>query len=235
MGDLAIIMPAPEKTTRREEETLKISLYVRVSTGQQELRNQVAQLRAFARKQGWKIVREYSDTDSGSKADRKQFKRLFADAAKREFDLVLFWALDRFSREGASQTLAYLNRLEHYGIGFRSFTEPYFDSCGAFKDAILAIMATLAKQERIRISERTIAGLQRARAEGKTLGRPRCEVDLASIRRLRKQGQSWRQVGRALGISPATALLRVRLQNGSRNRLRRTSENAGISARRASV
>ncbi len=214
---------------------MEVALYVRVSTGRQEAKNQVAQLRAFARKQGWKIVREYSDTDSGSKAERKAFKRMFSDAARREFDLVLFWALDRFSREGASQTLAYLNRLENYGVGFRSFTEPYFDSCGAFKDAILAIMATLAKQERIKISERTIAGLQRARAEGKILGRPRCEVDLASILRLRKQGKSWRQVGRALGISPATALLRVRLENGSRNRSRRTSGNVAISAKRASV
>ncbi|MGD0957462.1 MAG: recombinase family protein [Candidatus Acidiferrales bacterium] len=214
---------------------MEVALYVRVSTGRQEAKNQLSQLRQFAKKQGWKIVREYSDTDSGSKADRKEFKRLFADAAKREFDLVLFWALDRFSREGASQTLAYLNRLENYGVGFRSFTEPYFDSCGAFKDAILAIMATLAKQERIKISERTIAGLQRARAEGKTLGRPRCEVDLASIRRLRRQGQSWRQVGQELGVSAATALLRCRLEKGSRNRSRRNSGNAAISARRRIV
>ncbi len=214
---------------------IQIALYIRVSTGQQELRNQVAQLRAFARKQGWKIVREYSDTDSGSKAERKAFKRMFSDAARREFDLVLFWALDRFSREGASQTLAYLNRLENYGVGFRSFTEPYFDSCGAFKDAILAIMATLAKQERIKISERTIAGIQRARAEGKVLGRPRSAVDVREIRRLRRQGQSWRQVGQELGVSAATALLRCRLEKGSRNRSRRSSGNAGISARRRSV
>ncbi len=193
---------------------MEVALYVRVSTGRQESRNQVAQLRAFARKQGWKIVREYSDTDSGSKADRKQFKRMFSDAAKREFDLVLFWALDRFSREGVSRTLSYLERLAASGVEWRSFTEPFFDSCGPFKDAVISILATLAKQERIKISERTIAGLQRARAEGKVLGRPRCEVDLASIRRLRKQGQSWRQVGRALGISPATALLRVRLRDG---------------------
>lgn len=207
---------------------MQVVLYVRVSTGRQEAKNQVAQLRVFARKQGWRIVREYSDTDSGGKADRKQFKRMFSDAAQRKFDLVLFWALDRFSREGASQTLAYLNRLEHYGVGFRSFTEPYFDSLGTFKDAILAILATLARQERIRLSERTIAGLQRARAEGKILGRPRSTVDVREIRLLRRQGHSWRQVGRALGISPATAFLRVRLENGSRNRLRRISGNAGI-------
>jgi DNA invertase Pin-like site-specific DNA recombinase len=211
---------------------MEVALYVRVSTGRQELRNQVAQLRAFARKQGWKIVREYSDTDSGSKAERKAFKRMFSDAAKREFDLVLFWALDRFSREGASQTLAYLNRLEQYGVGFRSFTESYFDSCGAFKDAILAIMATLAKQERIKISERTIAGLQRARAQGKILGRPVLDVDVDAIRALRRKGRSWRHIGSALGCSAATALLRLRLSKGSRKRLRGASGNRGVLARR---
>ena len=70
---------------------------------------------------------------------------MFKDASQRKFDLVLFWALDRLSREGVYQTLQHLNRLESYGVGFRSFTEPYFDSCGVFKDAVIAIMATSRK------------------------------------------------------------------------------------------
>jgi len=182
---------------------MKIALYLRVSTDKQETENQAVQLREFAGKQGWQIVREYTDCESGSKGDRAQFQQMFTDASRRKFDLVLFWALDRLSREGVYQTLQHLNRLESYGVGFRSFTEPYFDSCGVFKDAVIAIMATLAKQERIKRSERTRAGLVRVRATGKRLGRPTILTGhhRIEISRLRAQGLSMRAVARQLGIS----------------------------------
>jgi DNA invertase Pin-like site-specific DNA recombinase len=182
---------------------VKIALYLRVSTDKQETDNQALQLRDFAPKQGWQIVEEYVDCETGSKGDRPEFQRMFKDASRRKFDLVLFWSLDRLSREGVYQTLQHLNRLESYGVGFRSFTEPYFDSCGIFKDAVIAIMATLAKQERIKRAERTKAGLARVKAAGKRLGRP---VILngqhrAEIARLRASGLSLRAIGRQLGIS----------------------------------
>jgi DNA invertase Pin-like site-specific DNA recombinase len=84
-------------------------------------------------------------------------------ASRREFDIVLFWALDRFSREGVLPTLQYLQHPDAYGVGWRSYTEQYLDSTGVFKDAVISIMATIAKQENIRRSERIVAGLQRAR------------------------------------------------------------------------
>jgi DNA invertase Pin-like site-specific DNA recombinase len=181
---------------------MKIAIYARVSTDKQDVENQIIQLRDFAGKQGWQIVGEYCDYESGSKSDRVEFQRLFADASKRRFDLVLFWALDRLSREGVYQTLQHLNRLESYGVGFRSFTESYFDSCGVFKDAVIAIMATLAKQERIKRAERTKAGLAIAKAKGKTLGRPKSiRVTRDDVARLRSVGRSYRAVARELGIS----------------------------------
>jgi DNA invertase Pin-like site-specific DNA recombinase len=182
---------------------VKIALYLRVSTDKQETENQAVQLRDFAAKQGWQIVHEYCDHESGSKSDRAEFQRMFSDASRRKFDLVLFWALDRLSREGVYQTLQHLNRLESYGIGFRSFTEPYFDSCGVFKDAVIAIMATLAKQERVKRAERTKAGLARVKAAGKRLGRPiRLNGEHhAAVARLRSQGLSLRAIGRELGLS----------------------------------
>lgn len=182
---------------------MKVAFYLRVSTDKQETENQAVQLREFAAKQNWEIVREYCDYESGSKSDRAEFQRMFADASRRKFDLLLFWALDRLSREGVYQTLQHLNRLESYGVGFRSFSEPYFDSCGVFKDAVIAIMATLAKQERVKRSERTKAGLARIKAAGKALGRPRMlnGEHTAQIDRLRVQGLSLRAIGRELGIS----------------------------------
>jgi hypothetical protein len=81
-----------------------------------------------------------------------------AAASRQEFDLVLFWSLDRFSREGVLETLQHLQRLTSFGVGLKSFTEQYLDSCGVFRDAVLSIPATIAKQERIRLGERTLAG-----------------------------------------------------------------------------
>src|SRR5229473_646425 len=137
-----------------------------------EVENQLRQLREFAAAQGWTISREYIDHETGKTDDRAEFQAMFSDASQRKFDVLLFWALDRLSREGVLETLQHLNRLTSYGVGYRSFTEQYFDSCGIFKDAVIAIMATLAKQERVKRSERTKAGLERVRAAGKRLGRP---------------------------------------------------------------
>jgi len=184
---------------------MKIALYLRVSTDKQETENQAVQLREFAAKQGWQIVREYCDYESGSKSDRVEFQRMFTDAQRGNFELVLFWALDRLSREGVLETLQYLNRLESCGVGFRSYTEQFFDSCGVFKDAIISIMATLAKQERIKRSERTKAGLARVKASGKVLGRPKAlTVDSHAVARLKASGHSQRSIARLLGVSQAS-------------------------------
>src|SRR3974390_1709825 len=148
---------------------MKVALYSRVSTRDkgQDVENQQRQLRDFAKKKGWTIVSEFSDYDSGKTSDREQFKKMLSAASKREFDGLLFWSLDRLSREGALETLQHLQRLTTYGIAYRSFTEPYLDSLGAFRDGVISILACLARQERIRLSERTIAGLEKARALGR--------------------------------------------------------------------
>ncbi len=186
--------------------TVRAALYGRISTRDkgQDVENQLTQLRAFAARQGWTITHEFVDKESGSTADRKEFQAMFRAASQRKFDVLLFWSLDRLSREGVLETLQHLNRLTSYGVNYRSFTEQYFDSCGIFKDAVISILATIAKQERIRISERVKAGLERARSRGKRLGRPRgSRFDAARITRLRAQGRTIREIARELGCSPA--------------------------------
>jgi DNA invertase Pin-like site-specific DNA recombinase len=185
----------------------RLAIYARVSTKDkgQEVENQLRQLREFSTLQGWTVVREYVDHESGSTNDRDEFQAMFRDASQRKFDVLLFWALDRLSREGVLETLQHLNRLTSYGVGYRSFSEQYFDSCGVFKDAVIAIIATVAKQERVRISQRVRAGLDVARARGTRLGRPKVVVDAASIANLRTQGRSWRDITAELGVSKGTA------------------------------
>jgi DNA invertase Pin-like site-specific DNA recombinase len=183
--------------------TMKTAIYARISTKNngQDTENQLRELRAYCKKMNWTITKVYVDQASGSKANRDQFQVLFTDSHQRKFDLVLFWALDRFSREGALETLKHLERLTSYGVAWKSYTEQYLDSAGIFKDAIISIMATLAKQERVKISERTIAGLQTARAKGKKLGRPKKVFDRAKLILQRKKGHSLGQLAGEFGIS----------------------------------
>ena len=186
---------------------MRCALYARVSTRDkgQETENQLFQIRDFATRQGWELSHEFVDHESGSDSDRPQFQEMFRLASKRKFDVLLFWSLDRLSREGVLQTLNHLNRLASYGIAFRSFTEQYLDSCGIFRDAIIGIMATLAKQERLRISERTRAGLATARLKGKRLGRPSVNVSISEVVHLRDSGLKLREIARRTGISISTA------------------------------
>lgn len=184
---------------------MNCGIYVRVSTGKQETDNQLDQLRGFARSQGWIVVAVYADQLTGKNSDREQFQKMFRDASQRKFDVLLFWSLDRLSREGALETLQHLNRLTGYGVQWRSLTEQYLDSTGMFRDAVISILAVVAKQERVRLSERTLAGLERARKQGKVLGRkPNAAVDAKLIRELRAKGQSWGAISRETGLARAT-------------------------------
>lgn len=181
----------------------RFAIYARVSTKDrgQEVENQLSQLRTFISSQGGTVFHEYVDHESGSHDDRPEFQAMFADASKRRFDVLLFWSLDRLSREGVLETLQHLQRLTSYGIAYRSYSEQYLDSCGMFKDAVIGILAVVAKQERIRISERTKAGLATARARGIKLGRPAIDLDMNEVKRLRADGNSYASVARQLGTS----------------------------------
>jgi DNA invertase Pin-like site-specific DNA recombinase len=188
---------------------MKVAIYSRVSTSKQDNGNQLIQLREFAAKQEWQVVTEYVDTVSGSgKKDRVQFERILLAASQRQFDVLLFWKLDRFTREGTRKTLAYLTRLDTWGVAWRSYSERFFDSCGIMREVVISIMATLAEQERISISERTKAGLARAKRAGKVLGRTPYAVDINAVRAKQKAGQSLREIAKNLGVSPALLVKR---------------------------
>jgi Resolvase, N terminal domain len=140
---------------------MNCAIYARVSTRDkgQDFTNQLLALREFAAKQGWAIVNEYIDQQSAKDDDREQFQQLFKDASQRRFDVLLFWSLARLSREGVLETLQHLQRLTSYGIAWRSFTEQYLDSTGIFREAVIGILAAIAKQERVTPAERTLLGL----------------------------------------------------------------------------
>lgn len=98
-----------------------------------------------------------------------------------------------------------------WGVRWRSFQEPFFDSCGIMRDVVISIMATLAEQERINISDRTKAGLQRARKAGRVLGRAPMEIDMNRFHKLRAKGQSLRAIATTLGRSASLLVKKGRL------------------------
>lgn len=202
----------------------RVAIYARVSTKakdedpkakkkkakQQDPENQLAQLREWCQRSGHEIVAEYVERESGRKgaAERAELSRLFSDASKRRFDLVLFWSLDRFSREGMTKTVSYLQRLDAAGVAFHSFTEEMLSTDNELvRDILIAVMASLAKQEAIKISQRTKAGLERAKAEGKTLGRPKVDPAVSALVKHTREAfpeMSERKLAKYLGVPRST-------------------------------
>jgi DNA invertase Pin-like site-specific DNA recombinase len=186
--------------------SIRVAIYARVSSDKQETQNQLAQLREFCRRQGWLVVTEYIDHETGSVSTRANFQKMLLHASQRKFEVLLFWALDRLTREGTLATLQYLERLTSYQVGYKSFTEPYLDSCGTFKDVVISLLATMAKQERLRMGERVRAGLQHARRLGKKLGRPPLrqltDEEVAKLRRERARTKApFRELARKYHVS----------------------------------
>ena len=184
--------------------SMKVAIYARVSTSNknQDTDNQIIILQDYCKSMAYDVYKVYADEVSGGTSERPQFKVMFADASKRRFDQVLFWSLDRFSREGTRTTIKHLEQLESYGVNFRSYTEQYIDTCGMFKDVVISLLSTLARQEKIRMSERVKAGLARST---KRIGRPRLDFRLVEeIRELKTDGRSNRFIAKKYNIGHST-------------------------------
>jgi DNA invertase Pin-like site-specific DNA recombinase len=163
------------------------------------------ELREYCQRRGWMVAMEYVDVGiSGSKEKRPELNRLMTDAHRRRFDAVVVWRFDRFARS-VSHLLRALETFNSLGIAFVSLSEQIDTSTPTGK-MVFTVLGAVAELERSLIVERVKAGLRNARAKGKRLGRPGSGVDLATIRRLRAEGASWRAVGRHCGVSAATAL-----------------------------
>lgn len=184
---------------------MKVGIYSRVSKESSDNTNQLLVLREFCQKMNYEIHDEYVDIISGASTNKPEFNRMMMDASKRKFDLLLFFALDRLTREGTRKTIQYLQMLEDYGIAYKSYTEQYIDSTGIFKDVVIALLSTLAKQERIRISERVKAGLEKSRQMGRIGGRPTLDtMKINKIHEMKSEGISITTISKQLKISRGT-------------------------------
>ncbi|MFC2047185.1 recombinase family protein [Chloroflexota bacterium] len=152
---------------------MKVCIYSRVSTGQQDTTNQSAALSEWAKQRGFEVVKVYEEEESAWKSGHQRvLASLIADTRQRRFQAVLVWALDRLSREGALAILSLVNRLSSYGVKVLSYQENWTEAPGELAELLYALTGWVARMESQRRSERTRAGLARVKAQGKRLGRP---------------------------------------------------------------
>ncbi len=195
--------------------TPRVALYARVSTTDQSTDSQLLDLRRYVADRGWRTFKEYADNGiSGTKDNRPALNELMDDAKKRRFDVLLVWRFDRFARSTKHLILA-LEEFKNLGIDFVSYQEN-IDTSSPLGSAIFTIISAVAQLERDIIVERVKAGLRRAKAQGKRLGRPRASIDLEKLHRLHCEGLSHRQIAVELGISHASVGRMLRNTNGTK-------------------
>lgn len=185
---------------------MQIAIYARVSTTNgQDPEVQLRDLRDYCQRRSWTVCREYVDIGiSGTKEKRVELDLLMKEARHRQFDAVVVWRFDRFARSVA-HLLRALEEFRSMGIEFISLSEQVDTSTPTGK-MVFTVLGAVAELERSLIVERVRAGLRNARAKGKKLGRPRLVANPEVIGQMRAQGASWRTIGKAIGVSPATAL-----------------------------
>lgn len=196
--------PKPSSLPRSSQPKLKVALYGRCSTNEtkQDVENQFIQLRQACKERGWHIVREYVDYESGRKGreKRRDFDTMLNEASQGVFNLLYFWRLDRFSREGIRKTVHYLELLAGWNIKFKSHTETYLDTDNELvAHILLGVLSYFAEQEAVKISENTKIGLIKARKKGKRLGRPpQSDEDKTKILKTYQQLKSLRATAKKL-------------------------------------
>jgi DNA invertase Pin-like site-specific DNA recombinase len=169
--------------------TKRVALYARVSTDTQTTENQLLQLRAVAERHGWAIVAEFVDHGvSGAKGrqERQQFDALLRGVARREFDMIAAWSVDRLGRS-LQDLLSLLMELQSKRVDLYLHQQA-LDTSTPMGKAMFQLCGVFAELERSIIQERVRAGLERARAKGKILGRPRTDPKVeGKIRKLAGQ------------------------------------------------
>jgi len=185
------------------KKTKRVALYVRVSTDEQTTDNQRRELEGVAKRSGWKIVDIYEDngiSGANGREKRPALDKLLKDAARREFDMIAAWSVDRLGRS-LQHLVGLLEELQALGVDLYLHQQG-LDTSTPSGRAMFQMCGVFAEFERAMLVERTKAGLARARAKGMRLGRPPVPpVTKRRIAKLRQQGKSVRVIAKATGLS----------------------------------
>ncbi len=154
---------------------MKTALYMRVSTSDQNLNNQLLELREHCKRNNYEIVGEYSDTISGTKSSRPELDRMLQDMRDKKFESICVWKFDRLGRS-TIHLLQVLEEMKNKGVSLVA-TSQNIDTSTPIGKLFFTILSGIAELEREMIVERTLLGLKRAKSQGKTLGRPQGSKD----------------------------------------------------------
>jgi DNA invertase Pin-like site-specific DNA recombinase len=198
----------------------RVALYLRVSTSEQTTRNQRRELHAVAERHGWHVVATYEDGVSGAKGRDKRpgFDRLMMAVARREIDMVAAWSVDRLGRS-LTDLLGFLTDLHAKHVDL-FLHQQGLDTSTPSGRAMFQMLGVFAEFERAMIRERVMAGLARARAEGKHLGRRSVEqsharkVKAALV--LRSKGLGIRRIASEVGLGVGTVIRLVGKEDRAR-------------------
>lgn len=191
---------------------LRVGIYHRVSTLDQDPELARNELEGWAERQGGSVALDVTETASGAWNGRPGLQRVLEAARKGEIDAVAVWKLDRFGRSSLD-VLANIESLASAGVRFVAVTQGLDVKPGgdAMSRLLLGVLAAVAEFERDLIRERTMLGLERARAKGKTLGRPKGKGPSADdVRDMRQQGCSWKTIADELGCTVSMARRRAK-------------------------
>jgi len=183
----------------------RVALYARVSTKDkgQNPETQLAALRDHAKNKSYIICGEYVDVGwSGSKERRPKLDQLMNDARRKRFEVLLVWRFDRFARS-TRHLITALEEFNKLGLQFISLCES-IDTTTAMGKMVFTMIGAVAEMERSLIRERVLAGVARARREGKKLGRPTVIVDREKIASRIAAGESVSSVARSANIARST-------------------------------
>ena len=178
----------------------RVIIYARVSTKEQNVDMQLSDLKSYAELRKLRVVEVYIDYASGAKSDRVNYQKLFNDVRKRKTDVVLVWKFDRFARS----TKELINALEEFnslGVDFISYKENVDTSTPAGK-ILFTMISAFAEFERSIIRERVIAGMEKAKARGARIGRPKIPpFTKQKVIMLQEKGLTYKEIIKLVKIS----------------------------------
>jgi len=172
----------------------------------QDARCELMQMCAWCGHHQYLVVGQYLDDDSDGSGRRPERVRLMRAAARKQFDMVLVWSLDRFDAKGVGKTALDIQRLVRCGVGFRSFAEDHLCTDDPqIRPVLLPIILSFAELEEQKVSKRIKAGLRHARAKGKRLGRtPFSYTEMQRLQAALDTGANWLKVSRMTGMPYST-------------------------------
>lgn len=210
-------------------DAVRAAIYARVSTTKQESMNQIGELRTFCQRRGWTLVREFVDEAVRGRAEHKpELEKMLEAAHRREFDVLVFWSLDRLTRRGPDDAAAILSRIQAAGCDFTSYREGALTSLGPWGRVVIDILAIVANFESVRMGERIRSGIAERRAEAAAAGtaflwgQARTSKLLndpglpAKVKALRDGGQSWAQIAATLKLPVGTCRRYYRYATGGK-------------------